>query len=100
MSVEKKYWMQLFANLVNASPVDTRNMVTHITMVELNDCYEITVAAPYATNPKIKKTTVNGFSDYALAVNSRKPHKNWIEKQIQLTQKIVNGRDDYLGGVN
>lgn len=91
MNSQRDYWMQLFANLVNASPKDTRNMVTHISLFETENEYVIEIAAPFATNPKSKQTSYNGMSDYAYLVNAQKPHKGWIENQIRLTERIVNG---------
>lgn len=99
-NIERAYWMQLFANLLNASPVDTRNMVTHIVMFENADEYVIEVNAPYATNPKVNKENVNGYSDYAYAVNyaNRSPHKGWIQNQITHTARLIGARITYLGG--
>lgn len=95
---DKLYYMQLFANLVNASPVDTRNMVTHIVMYETATDYMIEVNAPFATNPKINKESVNGKSDYAYDVNygSKSPHYNWIEDQIDLTGRLIGARVTFL----
>lgn len=104
MSLAKQYWEQLYSNLVNASPVDTRNMVTHITlygMVETDTTYELLISAPYKTNPKMKnRTTVNGYSDYASAVNNSGVHKGWIEEQMKLTENIINSYGRYLGEEN
>lgn len=97
-NVERKYWNQLFANLLNACPVDTRNMQTHIVMFENADEYVIEVNAPYATNPKVNKETINGYSDYAQAVNARGVHKNWIQNQIKQTGRIINARITFLEG--
>lgn len=92
--------MQLFSNLVNASPVDTRNMQTHIVMYEDADNFVIEVNAPFSTRPRSKTATINGKSDYAYDVNYSKksPHKNWIQNQINQTARIVNARVTYLGG--
>lgn len=97
---ERDYWQQLFANLVNASPVDTRNMQTHITLFESEDEYVIEISAPYASNPKSKKSSYNGKSDYAHAVNytPNKSTYHWVENQVKLTEKIINGKSKYLGG--
>lgn len=46
-NVEKGYWMQLFANLLNACPIDTTNMQTHIVYYEGTDSYMIEVNAPF-----------------------------------------------------
>lgn len=99
-NIERNYWMQLHANLLNACPVDTRNMQTNIVMFENADEYVIEVNAPYMTNPKIAKETVNGKSDYAYDVNyaKRSPHKGWIKDQIKQTARIVNAKVTYLGG--
>ena len=99
-NIERNYWMQLFGNLLNASPVDTRNMQTHIVMFENADEFVIEVNAPYATNPKVNKEFVNGKSDYAYDVNyaNRSPHKGWIQNQINQTARIFNARITYLGG--
>lgn len=96
--VDKLYYMQLFANLVNASPVDTRNMVTHIMMYETNNDFIIEINAPYSSNPKVAKESVNGKSDYAYEVNygSKSPHQGWVEDQIDLTAKLVGARITYL----
>ncbi len=95
MSVQKDYWMQLYSNLLNACPVDTRNMVTHISLLETPTAYTITIEAPYKTNKKCKKTSYNGMHNYAGAVNyaGRSPHKYWVEKQIELTKRIMRGRN-------
>lgn len=101
---DRLYWIQLHANLLNASPVDTRNMVTNIDLYESAENYVIEINAPFASNPKFmeknknKGVTVNGKSDYAYDVNyaKRSPHLNWVERQIDLTAKIVNGRVIYL----
>ena len=99
MSFERDYWMQLHANLINACPVDTRNMVTHIALYETPSAYEIVIAAPYALNPKVKKQPQNGVGNYAGAVNfaNRSPHKGWVEREIDYTNKIMNARTKYLG---
>lgn len=99
-NIERNYWNQLFANLLNDSPVDTRNMQTHIVMFENADEFVIEVNAPYATNPKVNKESVNGMSDYAYYVNyaNGSPHKNWIQNQIKQTARIINARITYLGG--
>lgn len=95
---DRLYWTQLFANIVNASPVDTRNMQTHIVMYENAENYVVEINAPFATNPKFKGDSQGGKSDYAYDVNyaQRSPHLNWVERQIDLTAKIVNGRVIYL----
>lgn len=100
MTSSRDYWLQLFSNLVNASPVDTRNMVTHITMFESENEFVIEIAAPYASNPKSKKSSYNGKSDYAFAVNytPSKSTYHWVEKQVKLTENIINGKSKYLGG--
>jgi hypothetical protein len=94
--IQRDYWMMLFSNLVNASPVDTRNMVTHIRLFETPNTYEIMIEAPYSTNPKSKTTNYKGKSDYAEEVNyaSKSPHQYWVEKQIKLTEKIIDGRSN------
>ena len=46
-NIEKGYWMQLFANLLNACPIDTTNMQTHIVYYEGTDSYMIEVNAPF-----------------------------------------------------
>lgn len=97
-NLERDYWMQLFANLLNACPVDTRNMQTHIVYYENANEFVIEVNAPYATNPKVNKETVNGYSDYAYVVNERGVHKNWIQNQIIQTGRIFNARITFLGG--
>lgn len=99
-NLERDYWFQLFSNLVNVSPVDTRNMQTHIVMYENANEFVIEVNAPYATNPKVNKETVNGMSDYAYFVNNanKSPHKNWIQNQIIQTGRIFNARITFLGG--
>lgn len=96
--VGRRYYMQLLANLLNACPVDTRNMITHIVMYETADNYVIEINAPYSTNPKVNKSTINGKSDYAYDVNyaNRSPHKNWVEDQIKLTERIVGARVIFL----
>ena len=101
MNVQRDYWMQLFSNLLNACPVDTRNMVTHIQMFETSDNFIIEIAAPYATNPRIQATTdARGFTDYAMYVNevSRpyRDHRGWVEREMKRTQDIMNGRNQYL----
>lgn len=95
MDVQKEYWMQLFANLLNSCPVDTRNMITHISLYETPTEYGILVEAPYATNPKSKKKSYKGLHNYAGAVNYAKksPHYHWIENQIEYTKQIMNGKD-------
>lgn len=94
--MQRSYWMQLFGNLVNASPVDTRNMVTHINLYETEDTYEIEVAAPYATNPKSKKTIDKyGNTDYAYLVNTSGIHTGWIERQMVLTENVLNSFAKY-----
>lgn len=113
MDVQRDYWMQLFANLLKASPVDTRNMITHIKMYETPDAYGILIEAPYATNPKCQrkgqtsstykqKTGKNSYKstalhNYAGAVNyaTKSPHRYWVENQIELTKQIMNGRDAF-----
>lgn len=96
-NVVRDYWMQLYSNLLNRCPVDTRNMVSHIQMTETPETYEIIVAAPYATNPKSKTTMdKSGFTDYAYYVNNRQPHLNWVEREMKRTERIMNGRSKYL----
>lgn len=110
MPIEQDFWMQLHANLLGACPVDTRNMITHIELYETPTAYEIMVAAPYVTNPKYQQAQQQKakagktpkkpkLGNYAGAVNYalKSPHKNWIEKQIQQTINIMNGRSQYLG---
>lgn len=127
--LQRDYWQQLFANLVNASPVDTRNMQSHIVLFENANEYVIEINAPLnerkelisdskkaknfifvfkKTNsrtkkaPAIKGTRQGVLSDYAYDVNyaNYSPHKGWVQDQIELTAKIVNGRVIYLGGDN
>lgn len=128
--LQKDYWNQLFANLVNASPIDTHNMQTHIVLFENANEYVIEINAPFnerkelisdlkkagrikvnsvkKTNsrtkkaPAIKETRQGVLSDYAYDVNyaNRSPHKGWVQEQMELTAKIVNGRIVYLGGDN
>lgn len=45
-NLERDYWFQLFANLVNVSPVDTRNMQSHIVYYENANEFVIEVNAP------------------------------------------------------
>lgn len=126
--LQRDYWNQLFSNLVNASPVDTHNMQSHIVLFENANDYVIEINAPFnerkelisnlekagrikyvkKTNsktkkaPAIKETRQGVLSDYAYDVNyaNRSPHKGWVQDQIELTAKIVNGRVIYLGGDN
>jgi hypothetical protein len=109
-NLERDYWMQLFANLLNACPVDTRNMKTHIVMFENPNEFVIEVNAPYVTNPKLQKkgiikNTVNKIKlyfkgDYAYFVNyaNKSPHQYWIQNQINQTARIFNARITFLGG--
>lgn len=101
MNTQRDYWMQLYTNLLNACPVDTRNMVTHITMYETNEFFFIEIAAPYATHPRSKGTIdANGFTDYALYVNEvprpYRNHRGWVEREMKRTEMIMNGKDKYL----
>lgn len=126
--LQRDYWNQLFSNLVNASPIDTHNMQSHIVLFENANEYVIEINAPLnerkelisdskkagrikyvkKTNsktkkaPAIKETRQGVLSDYAYDVNyaNRSPHKGWVQDQIELTAKIVNGRVIYLGGDN
>lgn len=95
----RQFYFQLFSNLLNKCPKDTYNMVTHITMYESQDNYMIEIAAPYLSNPKTRKATINGYTDYAEAVNNsefltnggKNPNYHWIEKTIERTIKVLNG---------
>lgn len=112
-NIERDYWNQLFANLLNACPIDTTNMQTHIVMFDNADEYIIEVNAPYSSYKKVvervidgkkqtktitKPSVINGYSDYAQAVNSRGVHKNWIQNQIKQTGRIINAKITFLEG--
>ena len=72
----------LFTTLLANCPVDTRNMVTHITKEDFGDYFEITISGP------------SKYGDYAEYVNKQQtvvksgPNKGklnyqWIEKTCQ-----------------
>lgn len=85
----RDYWMSLWTNLLNASPVDTGNMKAHILAYETENHFVIAVTAPYITNPKVKLKEIDGYTDYALAVNTKQPHAGWVNTQIRQTASLM-----------
>lgn len=86
----RDYWMSLWANLLNASPVDTGNMKAHILAYETENHFVIAITAPYITNPKVGVKEINGYTDYALEVNTiNKRHIGWVNKQIKQTASLM-----------
>lgn len=96
------YWQSLLTNLLNACPVDTGNMKAHIIAWETPTQYAIAITAPYKTNPKVGVDEINGFTDYALEVNTINPrHIGWVNRQIRQTAsqmgfKSVMSKEDKL----
>lgn len=85
----RDYWMSLWANLLNASPVDTGNMKAHILAYETENHFVIAVTAPYITNPKVGVKEIDGYTDYALEVNTKQPHAGWVNTQIKQTASLM-----------
>lgn len=89
--MERDYYYVLYTTLLANCPVDTRNMVTHITLEDFGDYWKITISGPRA----------DGY-DYAKAVNynpQRTPKEvrnyMWIERTIRQVSEVIGGSVAY-----
>lgn len=95
---ERDFYYLLYMTLLATCPVDTRNMVSHITLEDAGDHWIITISGP-AIDESGK------FFDYARAVNyglnaieqgrpmSTKESRNykWIERAIKRASMLATG---------
>ncbi len=77
----------LFTKLLSRCPIDTGNMVSHITLFSdiKNDQIVVTIAAP------AKKGDYSKFVNYA----RKSPHRFWVENQIKSVENIVISNANY-----
>lgn len=98
------FQMTLFNDLRAKVPIDTGNMLAHIThnMVSENEAI-VTVSAPMsARNGMVSKRTGKSVTsksdyDYAKAVNysSKSPHQFWVEHRIKNTANVIKSNVNY-----
>jgi hypothetical protein len=86
----EEFYAVLYAALLANCPVDTRNMVTHITLEDYGDHYKITISGPTADY------------DYAKAVNynrQRGPKEirnyHWVERVLRQVSEVFGGNVEY-----
>lgn len=90
----RDFYYVLFTTLIANCPVDTRNMVSNITLEDYGDYWLIKISGPSLTS--------KGFYDYAEAVNynqqrTSKEARNymWVERVIQQVSHLFGGQVEY-----
>lgn len=98
-NIERNYWMQLFGNLLNACPIDTHNMQTHIVYMENADEFVIEVNAPIKEREKLIE---NIEKSGTIRVNKKPVKKNNNTKNApQVSEpRNVDNLTDYAYDVN
>jgi len=93
--MEEEFYYLLYTTLLANCPVDTKNMVTHITLEDAGDYWKISISGP-------SESEARGYYDYAKAVNynlqrTAKEARNyeWIERTIKQVSEIVGGNIQY-----
>jgi len=86
----EEFYMLVYTTLLANCPVDSRNMVTHITLEDYGDHWKIVISGPRADY------------DYAKAVNynrQRGPKEvrnyHWVERTLRQISEVVGGNVQY-----